>query len=53
LGGDKIRAQARRAQRAADDLLHFAFMQVNAGTEHDIEITIYDLRLMRNMTETA
>src|SRR5579863_952362 len=33
---DKVRAQIRRggAQRAADDLFHLAFMQVEAGTEH-------------------
>ena len=34
--GNKIRAQPRAiiAQRAADDLLHLAFMEINAGTEH-------------------
>jgi hypothetical protein len=40
LGRDKIRAQAGLAERAADDLLHFAFMQVNAGTEHFVECIV-------------
>jgi hypothetical protein len=34
LRGNKIRAQAGIAQRAADDLLYFAFMEVNAWTKH-------------------
>jgi ankyrin repeat protein len=38
LGRDKIRAQAGLAERAADDLLHFAFMQVNAGTKHESKL---------------
>ena len=36
--GDKIRAQAGVAERAADDLLHFAFMQVNARTKHAFKL---------------
>jgi hypothetical protein len=36
--GDKIRARAGIAERTADDLLHFAFMQVNAGTEHGFKL---------------
>jgi hypothetical protein len=31
---DKIRAQAGITQRAADDLLYFALMEVNAWTKH-------------------
>ena len=39
--GDKIRAQTRAAftERAADDLLHLAFMQINAGTKHRRQAT--------------
>ena len=36
--GDKIRAQAGVAKRAADDLLHFAFVQINAGTKHGVRL---------------
>jgi len=34
--GDEVGAQlpGRVTQRAADNLLHLAFMQVNAGTKH-------------------
>jgi len=32
--GDKIGAQTGVAERAADDLLYFAFMQVNARSKH-------------------
>ncbi len=31
---DEVGFQAGVAERAADDLLHLAFVQVNAGTEH-------------------
>ena len=33
--GNEISAQAGVAQRAADDLLYPAFMQVNTRTKHD------------------
>jgi hypothetical protein len=32
--GNEICPHTRTTQRAADNLLHFAFMQVNAGTKH-------------------
>jgi hypothetical protein len=34
LHGDKIGARAGVAERAADDLLYLAFMQVNARSKH-------------------
>jgi hypothetical protein len=40
--GDKIRAQFGVAERATDDLLHFAFMQVNAGTKHGFRLDSRD-----------
>ena len=40
---DKIRAQAAGiAQRAPDDLLHFAFMQINARTEHAPKLKFHE-----------
>ena len=39
MGGDKVRPQAaaRVGERAANDLLYLAFMEINAGAEHDGE----------------
>src|SRR5690242_10217440 len=36
--GDKIGASAGVTQCAANDLLYFAFMQVNARTKHDVRL---------------
>jgi hypothetical protein len=46
--GDKVRAQAGIAERAADDLLHFAFMQVNARTEHAPKLNSISRKFKRN-----
>ncbi len=35
--GDEIGPRSTLAQRAADDLLHLAFMEVDAGPEHGIK----------------
>jgi hypothetical protein len=50
-GGDKIRAQAGIAKRAADDLLHFTFMEVNARSKHGGKLDSRGTGAKRQMQE--